>query len=34
LEGALPLVLAWMLDAKEMGKFWKAEWIKATGMLQ
>lgn len=34
LDGALPLVLAWILDAKEMGKIGKSEWVKATGMLQ
>jgi len=34
LDGALPLVLAWMLDAKEMGKIGKEEWVKATGTLQ
>jgi DCN1-like protein 4/5 len=34
LDGALPLVLAWMLDAKEMAKIGKGEWIKATGTLQ
>jgi len=34
LEGPLPLVLAWMLDAKEMGKIWKDEWVKATSTLQ
>jgi DCN1-like protein 4/5 len=34
LDGALPLVLAWILDAKEMAKIWKDEWVKATGKLQ
>jgi DCN1-like protein 4/5 len=34
LDGALPLVLAWILDAKEMAKVWKDEWVKATGKLQ
>jgi len=34
LDGALPLVLAWMLDAKEMAKIGKGEWIKSTGTLQ
>jgi len=34
LDGALPLVLAWMLDGKEMAKIGKDEWVKATGALQ
>jgi len=34
LDGALPLVMAWILDAKEMGKISKEEWVKATGTLQ
>jgi len=34
LDGALPLVLAWILDAKEMAKIWKGEWVKATERLQ
>jgi len=34
LDGALPLVMAWMLDAKEMGKIGKDEWVKGTGALQ
>lgn len=33
-DGALPLVMAWMLDAKEMGKIEKDEWVKGTAALQ
>jgi DCN1-like protein 4/5 len=31
MEGALPLVLAWIMGAKEMGKLTKAEWVEGTG---
>lgn len=34
LEGALPLVLAWMLDSKEMAKIGKSEWIRGTSTLR
>lgn len=34
LDGALPLLLAWVLDAKEMAKITKDEWIKGTAALQ
>lgn len=34
LDGALPLVLAWMLDAQEMAKIGKDEWVKGTAKLQ
>lgn len=34
LDGALPLVMAWMLESKEMAKIGKDEWVKGTAMLQ
>lgn len=34
LEGALPLILAWQLGAKDMGKFTHEEWVKGTSSLQ
>lgn len=34
LDGAQPLVLAWQLGAKEMGKFTKDEWLKGTDLLK
>jgi hypothetical protein len=34
MDGAQPLVLAWMLEAAEMGKITKDEWSKATSSLQ
>jgi DCN1-like protein 4/5 len=34
MEGALPLVLAWQLQAKEMGKLTKNEWLQAMSQLQ
>ncbi|KAF7970662.1 hypothetical protein HWV62_44985 [Athelia sp. TMB] len=34
LDGALPLLLAWMLDAQEMAKISKGEWVKGTTKLQ
>jgi len=34
MEGSMPLILAWQLDAKEMGKFTKDEWVKGTSTLK
>jgi hypothetical protein len=34
MEGALPLILAWQLDAKEMAKFAKDEWFRGMEALQ
>jgi DCN1-like protein 4/5 len=34
LDGAGPLILAWQLNAKEMGKFTKEEWTKGTESLK
>ena len=34
MEGVLPLLLAWQMDGKEMGKFTKAEWVNGTGNLK
>ncbi|KAJ3981805.1 Cullin binding-domain-containing protein [Lentinula detonsa] len=34
MDGAMPLILAWQLDAKEMGKFTKDEWLKGTSKLK
>jgi len=34
LDGALPLLLAWQLDAHEMGKISKREWMEGTVALQ
>ncbi|KAF7353674.1 Dicer-like protein 1 [Mycena venus] len=34
LDGAGPLILAWQLNAKEMGKFTKEEWTKGTETLK
>jgi len=34
MEGALPLVLAWIMGAKEMGKLTKAEWVEGTGAFR
>ncbi|KAJ4475783.1 DUF298-domain-containing protein [Lentinula aciculospora] len=34
MAGALPLILAWQLDSKEMGKFTQNEWLKATSKLK
>jgi len=34
LDGAMPLILAWQLNAKEMGKFTKEEWTKGTESLK
>jgi DCN1-like protein 4/5 len=33
-DGALPLILAWQIGAKEMGKFTKDEWVKGTSTLR
>jgi DCN1-like protein 4/5 len=34
MDGALPLILAWQLQAMEMGKFTREEWIGAMSTLQ
>ncbi|KAJ3776153.1 hypothetical protein FB446DRAFT_331984 [Lentinula raphanica] len=34
MDGAMPLILAWQLDAREMGKFTKDEWLKGTSKLK
>ncbi|KAJ3928195.1 MAG: DUF298-domain-containing protein [Lentinula lateritia] len=34
MDGAMPLILAWQLDAKEMGTFTKDEWLKGTAKLR
>ncbi|KAA1471364.1 DUF298-domain-containing protein [Dentipellis sp. KUC8613] len=34
MEGAMPLLLAWQLEAKEMAKFTKDEWMKGMDDLQ
>lgn len=34
MDGTMPLILSWQLDAKEMGSFTKDEWIKGTSMLK
>ncbi|KIK63523.1 hypothetical protein GYMLUDRAFT_440443 [Collybiopsis luxurians FD-317 M1] len=34
MEGAMPLILAWQLDAEEMGRFTKDEWVKGTSKLK
>jgi hypothetical protein len=34
MDGSKPLVLAWLFDAKEMGKFTKEEWVNGLGALQ
>ncbi|KAF8810102.1 hypothetical protein BYT27DRAFT_6501356 [Phlegmacium glaucopus] len=33
-DGALPLILAWQMGAKEMGKITKDEWVKGTSSLR
>jgi DCN1-like protein 4/5 len=33
-DGALPLILAWQMGAKEMGKITKDEWMKGTNSLR
>lgn len=34
MEGVLPLLLAWQLNAKDLGTFTKDEWMKGTGNLR
>ncbi|KAF9072867.1 Cullin binding-domain-containing protein, partial [Rhodocollybia butyracea] len=34
MEGAMPLILAWQLGAKEMGRFTKDEWVEGTSNLK
>ena len=34
MDGALPLILAWQMDSKEMGKITKDEWVKGTSSLR
>lgn len=34
LDGALPLILAWQLSAKEMGKITEQEWKTGTESLK
>ncbi|TFY76479.1 hypothetical protein EWM64_g7535 [Hericium alpestre] len=34
LDGAVPLILAWQLDSKEMAKITRDEWTKGMGALQ
>ncbi|THH21066.1 hypothetical protein EW146_g397 [Bondarzewia mesenterica] len=34
LEGAMPMILAWQLDSKEMAKISEAEWVKGMDTLQ
>ncbi|KAJ8699402.1 hypothetical protein PTI98_002521 [Pleurotus ostreatus] len=34
LEGPLPLIIAWLMDAGEMAKITKEEWTKGTSKLQ
>lgn len=34
MEGAMPLILAWQLEAQEMARISKEEWIKSTGTLR
>lgn len=34
LDGSLPLILAWQMQAKEMAKISKDEWVKATESLK
>ena len=33
-DGALPLILAWQMGSKEMGKITKDEWVKGTSSLR
>lgn len=33
-DGALPIILAWQMGAKEMGKITKDEWVKGTSSLR
>lgn len=34
MEGALPFVLSWQVDAEEMGKLTREGWIKGTDTLK
>ena len=34
LDGAMPLLLAWQFDSREMGKISKEEWMRGTSALQ
>ncbi|KAF8162868.1 Cullin binding-domain-containing protein [Crassisporium funariophilum] len=34
LDGALPLILAWQMESKEMAKITKEEWVKGTSSLK
>lgn len=34
MDGALPLLLAWQMEAKEMAKITKEEWAKGTANLK
>lgn len=34
MDGALPLILSWLLDATEMGQITRAQWKKGTAELQ
>ncbi|KAI3610803.1 dcn1-like protein 4 [Moniliophthora roreri] len=34
MEGVQPMILAWQMHAKEMGKFTKDEWVKGTTTLK
>jgi len=34
MDGALPLILAWQMGSKEMGKITKDEWVKGTSSLR
>lgn len=34
LDGALPMILSWQLDAQEMLKITKDEWLKGTASLK
>lgn len=33
-DGVLPLILAWQMEAKEMGRITKDEWVKGTSSLR
>lgn len=34
MEGSAPLILAWQMEAKEMAKISKEEWVKGTSALR
>jgi hypothetical protein len=34
MDGALPLLLAWQMEAKEMAKITKEEWVKGTSNVK